>query len=163
MKVLIAAIAITGLSFVAGSIIVGSMVFQGTVNEKPYETGLLWDKVQKEASDLRPDCDINNGSCIKKTGGMEVQFDLTPKPVRTMQELTFTVAIKGSISSDNLIISLEMPGMYMGEYKVIARKSTKGIYKGQGLIPRCLSGKKLWRATVETPSGLNTGFLFEVK
>ena len=48
MKTLIVAIVLIGLSSVAASIIVGSWVFDGTVTQDPYETGLLWDRIQKE-------------------------------------------------------------------------------------------------------------------
>jgi len=54
MKIFIIAIVIIGLLGVAGSIIVGSSMFEGIVSERPYETGLAWDRMQreKEASGL---------------------------------------------------------------------------------------------------------------
>jgi len=67
MKFLIVSIMIIALSFIAGSIIVGSLMFENTVVKNPYETGLLWDKIQKEASGAKPDYYINNGPCKKKT------------------------------------------------------------------------------------------------
>ena len=79
-----------------------------------------------------------------------------------MQELTFTVTIKGSTGYDKLIVTLDMPGMYMGENKVIVRKSGDATYTGKGVIPRCLSGKRLWQATVDTPKGEKAEFLFNV-
>ncbi len=112
--------------------------------------------------DAATDCDINKGPCTRDTGTAEIIFDITPKPVKAMQELTFTVKIKGSSGADNLIITLGMPGMYMGGNKVIARKSAKDTYTGKGVIPRCLSGKRLWQATVETPEDEKAGFLFNV-
>lgn len=48
MKIFIIAIVIIGLLSVAGAIIVGNSMFEGTVNEKPYETGLSWDRTQRE-------------------------------------------------------------------------------------------------------------------
>ena len=112
--------------------------------------------------DAATNCDINKGPCTKDTGTAEIIFDITPKPVKAMQELTFTVKIKGGSGADNLIITLGMPGMYMGGNKVIARKSAQDTYTGKGIIPRCLSGKSLWLATVETPEDEKAGFLFNV-
>ena len=48
MRALIIIVSIIVLSAVAGSIIVGVMTFDEKVTEKPYETGLLWDQIQKE-------------------------------------------------------------------------------------------------------------------
>jgi nitrogen fixation protein FixH len=268
LKILIVLITIIALSAVAGSIIVGNMMFEGTVNEKPYETGLLWDHMHKEKensglnvsikndgftegtnpiaveildkgsrpiedasvwvtvsrpstvaydrtysctrhddgswrtlvifpqygywdlkirvkraqSDIiyteqvfankrggpsepgagKPDCDINSGPCTRKTDTAEILFDITPKPVKVMHELTFTVKIKKGLRVDNVVVTLEMPGMYMGENTVVAGKVAEGTYTGRGIIPGCNSGKKRWRAVVDTPSGTKSDFLFDV-
>jgi len=53
MKALVIIVTIIGLSAVIGSIIVGNMVFDGKVVDKPYETGLIYDEIQKEKSKFR--------------------------------------------------------------------------------------------------------------
>jgi hypothetical protein len=113
-------------------------------------------------SDSKPDCDINSGPCKKIEGSEEILFDIIPKPVKAMRELTFIVTIKGGPVADKLIVTLGMPAMYMGENKIIAIKSSRGTYTGKGVIPRCLSGQNLWQATVETPKGKKAAFLFNV-
>lgn len=90
---------------------------------------------------------MNSGTCVKKTGAAEIILDITPKPVKVMKELSFTVKLKGK-AADRLILDLDMPGMYMGKNRVILEKTAAGIYKGKGVIPKCPSGRKLWRATV---------------
>lgn len=47
MKLTIIIIAMIGFGAVAGAIVVGKMSFDGTVNKDPYETGLIWDEIQK--------------------------------------------------------------------------------------------------------------------
>ncbi len=47
MKALVVIVTIIGLSAVIGSIIVGKMVFEGKVVDKPYETGLRYDEMEK--------------------------------------------------------------------------------------------------------------------
>jgi len=48
VRALIVLVIIIGLAAVAGSLIVGSRTFDGKVTERPYETGLAWDRLQKE-------------------------------------------------------------------------------------------------------------------
>lgn len=53
MKALVIIVTIIGLSAVIGSIIVGRMVFEGKVVDKPYETGLRYDEMEKAKEELR--------------------------------------------------------------------------------------------------------------
>jgi nitrogen fixation protein FixH len=54
MRTLLFLIALTAIGAVIGAFVVGSMVFDGTVVENPYEQGIAWDEVRKrrEASGL---------------------------------------------------------------------------------------------------------------
>ena len=108
-----------------------------------------------------PDCAIEEGPCTKKIGAVKIVFDIKPKPVKAMRELLFTVILKG-IVTDRLILDLGMPGMYMGKNEVALKKTGDGIYTGKGVIPRCLSGRRLWRATVDIPEIGRVDFLFNV-
>ncbi len=111
-----------------------------------------------------PDCDINSGSCVNKVGSAQIMLTIEPKPVKAMQELTFTVTLKGAADYKNLRLSLQMPAMYMGNNEVKLVKTAPGIYTGKGVIPKCHSGNKVWSATVELP-GLTpseTPFTFNV-
>ena len=110
----------------------------------------------------KPDCDINMAACKKNSRGAEIMFDITPKPVKAMRELTFTVTLKNSAASGKIIVALGMPDMYMGENKVVLKRSEKDTYSGKGIIPKCSSGMRLWRATVETPEGKKADFLFSI-
>lgn len=121
----------------------------------------------------KPDCEVDKGSCTKRIGNTDVTFDVHPKPVRVMKLLSFTLIVdlkastsgarKGSAEApDELTIDLSMPGMYMGRNFVLMKKGPDGIYRGEGVIPRCPSGKKLWLVEVDIPEEGKVGFTFNV-
>lgn len=126
------------------------------------QTFFLLNTSHAQGTESKPDCDINRAACKKISGDTEVLFDVDPKPVKAMQELNFTVVLKGGTSPDRVIVTLVMPGMYMGENKVVLHKASGYAYTGKGVIPKCRSGKRLWRATVETPEGKKADFLFSI-
>jgi hypothetical protein len=116
------------------------------------------------------DCEIDMGPCTKKIGErLSVSFDITPKPVSTMSDRLFSVALKEGdipITGATVTFELSMPGMYMSNNKVSLSHKGEGIYEGRGVIVRCPSGRKVWRAVIvaERP-GRNpavTGFTFMV-
>jgi hypothetical protein len=97
------------------------------------------------------DCRIDAGPCFKTSGVLSVSFDIAPKPVKAMRELTFTVTVKERgkpVTDASLLIDLTMPGMYMGRNVVRLTHSSGGVYEGKGVIVRCPSGGKLWQASV---------------
>lgn len=94
-----------------------------------------------------PDCDIQEGPCVSESGGLRIVFDALPKPVRSMQELTFRVEAEG-LHTETLLLDLSMPGMRMGPNRVELRRAGDGSYEGKGVIVKCPSGRKLWKATV---------------
>jgi len=111
--------------------------------------------------DYIPNCAIENGSCVKRTGSIEIVSDINPKPVKAMRELTFSLSMKGSVK-DDLILDLSMPGMYMGKNEVVLKRTEDGIFIGKGVIPRCPSGKRLWRAKIIDNGNVIAEFLFNV-
>jgi hypothetical protein len=115
-------------------------------------------------------CDIQKGSCLKETGdGMTVEFDVQPKPVATMSELTFIVNLTrgGFPASDaSVALDLSMPGMFMGKNQPILKHAKNGRYEGKGVLVQCASGRKTWRADVTIGHGGKNAvasFVFEVK
>jgi hypothetical protein len=128
---------------------------------------LLSGCVKREAA---TDCEINRGPCVKNIGEkLSVSFDITPKPVSTMSDCLFSVALKEGdtpITGAAVTFELSMPGMYMSGNKVSLSYKGEGIYEGRGVIVRCPRGRKVWRAEIvaERP-GMNpvaTGFTFRV-
>jgi len=118
---------------------------------------------------VRPDCRIDEGSCRAAKGTLLVTFELLPRPVKVMRELAFAVTLqdKGTQVTDaSVAVELTMPGMVMGKNTVILLSKGGGIYEGKGVIVRCPSGSRLWRANVNVRRGGKTAavpFLFEVQ
>lgn len=107
-------------------------------------------------------CEIDKGPCSRTMGERSVVLDINPKPVRAMRELIFTVFLKGGGDQREAVIDLGMPGMYMGVNRVTLKRESPGKYTGKGIIPRCPSGKRLWRATVTIADTVAADYLFNV-
>jgi hypothetical protein len=100
--------------------------------------------------------------------GTEVTFDVTPRPVKAMAELLFTVTItKNSkpVTGADVTLDLTMPGMVMGKNSPQLAPGKDGRYAGKGVIVRCPSGKKVWKADIMVSSkqgNESASFIFEV-
>jgi hypothetical protein len=107
---------------------------------------------------------IHSGPCTKHTAGRTVVLEINPRPVRHMAELTFTVTVTpGTDIPSTLTLDLTMPGMYMGKNQVMLQKKRTGTWEGKGVIVRCMSGRKLWQATIVSADLGNPSFTFEVR
>jgi hypothetical protein len=113
-------------------------------------------------------CRIDDGPCTAPAGGAAVSFEIAPRPVRAMKLLTFAVVLHdGGRKGENASVSIDltMPGMEMGRNVVVLKHIGGGRYEGTGVIVRCPSGGRTWKAavTAERRSGTMTAdFLFEV-
>jgi hypothetical protein len=114
------------------------------------------------AAEATPDCSIHASSCAKTVGDHKVELDIHPKPVTAMQDLTFRVSIFGDAIAQTPYIDLGMPGMHMGPNRVDLKQTAAMSYEGRGVIVRCPSGKRIWRATVTLPSIGKAEFTFDV-
>ncbi len=114
-------------------------------------------------------CNIQFVPCATRTNdGITVEFDIQPKPVTTMTELTFTVRLSRNgapITDASLQLDLTMPGMFMGTTRPGLEHVGKGRYEGRGTLIRCASGKKTWQADILMGnSGIPiAGFQFDVR
>ncbi|MBI5055190.1 MAG: FixH family protein [Nitrospirae bacterium] len=113
MKILIIIVSIIALSAVGGSIIVGEKMFDGVVVEKPYEQGLLWDRIQDSKSELGWSAVINNGKI--KTGDGEVSISVFDKEGKPLSDATVS-----------LIVSRPSTNAYDKDYKTV--KLHEGLY-----------------------------------
>jgi hypothetical protein len=114
---------------------------------------------------VSPDCPISKGTCSKIVGDLGITLDMLPKPVKAMSELDVYVrldALPDMSVPDNVVLDLSMPGMYMGENKIVLNAAGGGLYKGMAVIPRCPSGSRLWKAKIDA-GGVSAPFLFEVE
>jgi len=99
---------------------------------------------------------------------MEIVFDIAPKPVTAMSELTFLVTLKKNgvpLTDAAVSLDLSMPGMFMGKNRPLLSHEGQGRYRGKGVITRCASGRKIWKAALAVERGQTTdaAFVFEVK
>jgi len=114
------------------------------------------------------DCRIDAGPCTKTKGRLSASLDITPKPVKVMREATFIVELKDQgrpLIGASPVIGLTMPGMYMGTNRVRLNPVKDGVYTGTGVIIRCPSGKKVWKASVflkQTDKTPAISYTFEV-
>ena len=107
-------------------------------------------------------CDVHHGACIQTVATVEVAFDIRPKPVKAMTDLTFKITLEGEQPKAPPYIDLGMPGMKMGPNRVLLQSTAKGVYEGSGIIVRCPSGKRIWRAKIILPDMGEAEFVFDV-
>ena len=107
-------------------------------------------------------CDIQLGPCTRVKETLTVTLDIIPKPVKAMKELTFRLTLTGRELSDNPHIDLSMPGMAMGPNRVLMARVGSNTYEGQGVIVKCPSGRRTWKAAVSLPDAGVMDFVFDV-
>lgn len=120
------------------------------------------------------DCDLDAAPCVKTLdadGPVTVTLDVSPRPLATMKRLLFRVKAvgkDGSIRDAGVFIDLTMPGMSMMENRIPLRQAEDGSYVGEGVIVKCSSGRKVWKADIsisrpgKADRSINTSFQFRV-
>jgi len=111
---------------------------------------------------VRVNCDIQHTSCTQELSDTQVVLDITPKPVKAMADLTFRITLTGKQPEAAPYIDLGMPGMKMGPNRVPLKALGNGVHEGTGIIVRCPSGKRIWKATVMVPNMGAAEFIFDV-
>ena len=109
-------------------------------------------------------CDLHAGPCTRSLSENTVTLDVTPRPVKALQNLSFRVTLSGKqlTSTKAPYIDLGMPGMNMGPNRVKLKSACGNLYEGQGVIVKCPSGRRTWQATVTIPDAGQTEFIFDV-
>jgi hypothetical protein len=110
-------------------------------------------------------CDLHAGPCTQTlASGVAVMLEVLPKPIKAMQDLSFKVTLTGNLpaSPKTPYIDLGMPGMQMGPNRVQLKSVGNNSYEGRGVIVKCPSGRRIWRASVILPEVGRTDFIFDV-
>jgi len=107
-------------------------------------------------------CEVNAGPCTGSINDIQVTLDVEPKPVKAMEDLTFTVRFAGEKFVGDPYIDLGMPGMNMGRNRVFLKPIGESVYQGRGVIVRCPSGRRSWKAAVIIPQVGSVEFVFDV-
>lgn len=100
---------------------------------------------------IRIDCDIDRGPCVRelRDEGLLVSFAVTPRPVRVMSDLVFAVTLYEDarpVDDASVALRLSMPGMYMATNSPVMLHVGRGRYEGKGVIVKCASGRRIWKA-----------------
>jgi hypothetical protein len=114
------------------------------------------------ADDSAITCDAHKGVCSQTLGATTVSLEISPRPVKAMQDLVFKVVLSGSPQPESPYIDLGMPGMKMGPNRVELKENGAGTYEGRGVIVRCKSGRRTWFANVTIPGTGELKFIFDV-
>ena len=109
-------------------------------------------------------CNLHAGPCTQSFAENTVILEVTPRPVKAMQDLFFKVTLTGELSKalKAPYIDLGMPGMNMGPNRVQLKSTGNATYEGSGVIVRCPSGRRTWQATVTIPDAGQIEFIFDV-
>ncbi|MEE9497123.1 MAG: hypothetical protein V3V39_11405 [Desulfobacterales bacterium] len=109
-------------------------------------------------------CDLHQGACTQNLSGSTVTLTVTPRPVKAMQDLLFQVTFSAKLPPNAKLpyIDLGMPGMKMGPNRVQLKSAGNDTYEGRGVIVKCPSGRRTWRARVTLPEVGQTDFIFDV-
>ena len=114
------------------------------------------------ASEAIINCDAHKGVCSQALGNLTVSLEISPRPVKAMQDLIFKVSITGPPLSKMPYIDLGMPAMKMGPNRVLLKHVSQGDYEGKGVIVKCPSGRRTWFANVTIPEAGEVKFIFDV-
>jgi hypothetical protein len=138
------------------SLYVASKTYDGTVEEDYYRRSLAYFKD-------RQDAEAGNSAwpLVSSINGERVLLDISPKPVRAMHELVFTVEIPGEPLPGTPWIEIAMPGMTMPPNRVDLSADGNGRYRGKGMVVRCPSGMRSWTASVHVPGKGKALFPFD--
>jgi hypothetical protein len=109
-------------------------------------------------------CNLHAGPCTQSFAENTVILEVTPRPVKAMQDLFFKVTLTGKLSKAQKApyIDLGMPGMNMGPNRVKLKPVGNATYEGRGVIVRCPSGRQTWQASVTIPDAGQIDFIFDV-
>ncbi|MBI5101115.1 MAG: FixH family protein [Nitrospirae bacterium] len=102
MKTTLIIVSIIGLAAVFGAVFIGSRSFDGTVTEKPYETGLDWDRAAREKKETGWDVTVNNREL--KTGEVKLSLSVYDRRKAPLKDaaVTITLSRPGTAAYDRL-------------------------------------------------------------
>ena len=114
------------------------------------------------ASGAKINCDPHIGPCTQTIGDVTVDMEISPRPVKALQDLLFKVTLSGPESAEAVHIDLGMPAMKMGPNRVMLKSTGPGKFEGRGVIVKCKSGRRTWFAIVTVPDHGEAIFVFDV-
>ena len=114
MKKLIALVSILAMSAVIGAIVIGSMIFDGVVVEDPYETGLVWDQIQKD----------------RENSGIEIKFE-SLEFAKGLQTINFKLVNNHHANIESVNIKRARPSTALLDQIIPTNHLKNGNYTSQ--------------------------------
>ena len=92
-------------------------------------------------------CDLHESSCdaILKDK-TTLRFEINPKEIPLMKPLHFKVT--SSIDIPKIDLKIFATNMNMGFHSFELKKTSQGVYEGDGMLPTCIVGNMMWQANV---------------
>jgi hypothetical protein len=156
VKALVAGILAAFAVLLAVSVFVAEKSYDGTVEKDYYRKALDYFRDREADGALAA-----SGVPQRVAGKPNVHLDISPRPVRPMEELVFSVEARGYEGNGRPWIDLGMEGMRMPPNRVDLAKDADGRYRGKGILVRCRSGMQTWIATVHLPGTGTSVFSFD--
>lgn len=123
MRIVIIIVSALALSITTLTIVIGSRSFDGTVVDKPYETGLAWDEVQQQKTKLGWAATVEGGSFKTGRNDLKIGFlDKDRKPLRNAV-VNVTVSRPSTRKYDRIYQTVPLPD---GHYRAMVDFPLKG-------------------------------------
>ena len=111
-----------------------------------------------------PGCDLNTRACAAELpAGGHLELSITPRPIPLVKPLQLIVRLSG-MAADKLEIDFAGHSMNMGYNRQALVADGDGGYRGDAMLPVCVTGRMVWQATLLIDSArqkIAIPFLFE--
>ena len=102
---------------------------------------------------VTPGCDLNRSACAADLpAGGRVELAITPRPLPLVRPLQIMVTVTGRVA-DKVAIDFAGQSMDMGYNRQPLTADGQGHYRGEAMLPVCVSGSMVWRATLIIDGG----------
>ena len=111
-------------------------------------------------------CELNAQACAAELpGGGRLELAITPRPIPLVKPLQISVRLSG-ITAEKLEIDFAGLSMNMGYNRQTLLADGQGSYRGEAMLPVCITGRMVWQATLIVHPGaggqkIAVPFLFE--
>ena len=103
------------------------------------------------ASDIElsppPGCDLHRAPCASRTADGRIELSITPRPVPIAQP--FRIEVRTTLAQVRGVeVDFDGVTMSMGYNRPHLKPAGDGLWISEGMLPVCVTGPMLWRATV---------------
>ena len=98
-------------------------------------------------------CDLNQQACAAELpAGARLELAITPQPIPLVKPLQVTVRITGMVAN-TVEIDFSGHAMDMGYNRKTLVADGQGGFRGEAMLPVCVSGRMVWQATLVVSRG----------